>query len=68
MILDGHTGVEHNLPIATLHDDIIQLWKQSKTGYTPTLIVNYGGLNGEYYWYQTSNVWEDKKLLKHCFE
>lgn len=65
MILDGHTGVEHNIPIATLHDDVVQLWGASQSGYTPTLIVNYGGLNGEYYWYQTTNVWEDKKLLKY---
>jgi imidazolonepropionase-like amidohydrolase/Tol biopolymer transport system component len=65
MILDGHTGVEHNLPVATLHNDVVQLWAASKTGYTPTLIVNYGGLNGEYYWYQTKNVWEDEKLLKY---
>lgn len=65
MILDGHTGVEHNLPVATLHNDVIQLWAASQTGYTPTLIVNYGGLNGEYYWYQHSNVWENKKLLKY---
>ena len=65
MILDGHTGIEHNIPILTLHDDVVQLWAASKTGYTPTLIVNYGGLSGEYYWYQTTNVWEDKKLLKY---
>lgn len=65
MILDGHTGIEHNIPIATLHDDVVKLWAASKTGYTPTLIVNYGGLNGEFYWYQTTNVWEDKKLLKY---
>lgn len=65
MIIDGHTGIEHNLPIATLHKDVTQLWAASKTGYTPTLIVNYGGLNGEYFWYQTTNVWEDKKLLKY---
>jgi imidazolonepropionase-like amidohydrolase/Tol biopolymer transport system component len=65
MILDGHTGVEHNLPIATLHDDVVKLWAASKTAYTPTLIVNYGGLNGEYYWYQTTNVWEDEKLLEY---
>jgi imidazolonepropionase-like amidohydrolase len=64
-IYDGHTGVEHNLPIAALHDDVIQLWAASKTAYTPTLIVNYGGLNGEYYWYQTTNVWEDSTLMKY---
>lgn len=65
MILDGHTGIEHNIPVANLHKDVVQLWAASKTGYTPTLIVNYGGLNGEYYWYQTTNVWEDEKLLKY---
>lgn len=64
MILDGHTGVEHNLPVAPLYNDVIQLWAASRTGYTPTLLVSYGGVSGEYYWYQTTNVWEDKKLLK----
>ena len=65
MILDGHTGIEHNIPIATLYDDVIQLWSASSTGYTPTLIVNFGGMSGEYYWYQTENVWENEKLLKY---
>ncbi len=65
MILDGHTSIEHNIPIATLHDDVLQLWSASQTSYTPTLIVNYGGLNGEYYWYQANNVWENEKLLKY---
>ena len=64
MILDGHTTIEHNMPIATLHDDIIQLWKNSGTAYTPTLIVSYGSVSGEYYWYQHSNVWEKKRLLR----
>jgi imidazolonepropionase-like amidohydrolase len=65
MILDGHTSIEHNVPIAPLYSDVIQLWAASKTANTPTLIVNYGGLNGEYYWYQTTNVWEEQKLLKY---
>jgi imidazolonepropionase-like amidohydrolase/Tol biopolymer transport system component len=65
MILDGHTGIEHNIPVTNLHKDVVQLWAASQTGYTPTLIVNYGGLNGEYYWYQTTNVWENEKLLKY---
>jgi imidazolonepropionase-like amidohydrolase/Tol biopolymer transport system component len=62
-IIDGHTGVEHNLPVADLHNDVIQLWKNSKTAYTPTLIVTYGAANGEYYWYQKTPVWQNKKLL-----
>ena len=64
MILDGHTTIEHNIPMASLYDDVIQLWKQSNTAYTPTLIVNYGSVSGEYYWYQHSNVWEKERLLR----
>ena len=63
MILDGHTGIEHNIPVAPAYNDVIQLWSASQTGYTPTLIVNYGGINGEYYWYQHTNVWEKERLL-----
>lgn len=64
MILDGHTTIEHNMPVATLYDDVIQLWKNSGTAYTPTLIVVYGAVSGEYYWYQHSNVWEKERLTK----
>ena len=64
MILDGHTTIEHNIPIATLYDDVVQLWKNAGTANTPTLIVSYGALNGENYWYQHTNVWENEKLLR----
>ncbi len=63
MVMDGHTGVEHNIPVAPLHDDVVQLWSKTKSGNTPTLIVNYGSVNGEYYWYQKTNVWEKERLL-----
>ncbi|WP_460515124.1 amidohydrolase family protein [Cyclobacterium sediminis] len=52
MVQDGHTGIEHNIPIAPVYKDVIEFWKRTKVAYTPTLIVNYGGLNGENYWYQ----------------
>lgn len=65
MIFDGHTGIEHNIPVNPVYKDVLSLWKNSKTGYTPTLIVNYGGMNGEFEWYQKSNVWENKTLLKY---
>ncbi|HMP98656.1 MAG TPA: amidohydrolase family protein, partial [Cyclobacteriaceae bacterium] len=65
MIMDGHTGVEHNIPVSPVYKDVITMWSNSKTGYTPTLIVNYGGLNGEYYYYQKSNVWENERLLTY---
>jgi imidazolonepropionase-like amidohydrolase len=62
-ILDGHTGVEHSLPVPHLYKDTVQLFAKSKVGYTPTLIVGFGGLSGEYYWYQHTNVWENDRLL-----
>ncbi len=65
MIMDGHTGVEHNIPVAPVYKDVLELWGHSNVGYTPTLIVNYGGMNGEMFWYQNTNVWENEKLLKY---
>ncbi|MFN3666818.1 MAG: amidohydrolase family protein, partial [Sediminibacterium sp.] len=64
MVMDGHTTIEHNIPVAPLYSDVIKLWKASKTAYTPTLIVNYAGVSGEYYWYQHTNVWEKERLLR----
>jgi imidazolonepropionase-like amidohydrolase/Tol biopolymer transport system component len=63
MINDGHTTVEHNLPVAPMYNDVTQLWKAAGTAYTPTLIVCYGAVSGEYYWYQHTNVWEKERLL-----
>lgn len=63
MIADGHTTIEHNIPVAPLYDDVIKFWSQTETHNTPTLIVNYGGMSGEYYWYQKTNVWEKERLL-----
>ena len=62
MILDGVTSIEHNLPVAPLYKDVVNLWKATDVRNTPTLVVNYGGLSGEYYWYARDNVWEDRKL------
>lgn len=63
MVIDGHTGVEHNIPVAPVYKDILEVWGTSGVGYTPTLIVNYGGMNGEYYFYERDNVWENERLL-----
>jgi imidazolonepropionase-like amidohydrolase/Tol biopolymer transport system component len=63
MVVDGHTGIEHALPVANVYDDVVQLWSNSRTYYTPTIVVGYGGLWGENYWYQKTNVWENERLL-----
>lgn len=62
--LDGHTTLEHTIPVAPLYDPELRLMARFGTGYTPTLIVNYGGLWGENYWYQHTNVWENKRLAQ----
>ncbi len=67
-VMDGHTGVEHSLPVPRLYNDVVTLFAKSKSGYTPTMIVGYGGLSGEYYWYQHDNVWENRRLLKYTPE
>ena len=53
MVVDGHTGVEHNIPVVPLYKDVVNLWAATKAHNTPTLVVNYGSVSGEYYWYQT---------------
>jgi imidazolonepropionase-like amidohydrolase/Tol biopolymer transport system component len=63
MVIDGHTGIEHALPVERVYDDVVQLWSQTRVGYTPTFGVAYGGLDGEHYWYAKTNVWEDPRLL-----
>jgi len=64
MVLDGVTSIEHNIPVAPLYKDVVDLWKQTDVRNTPTLVVSYGGLSGEYWWYARDNVWEDKKLAR----
>lgn len=63
MVVDGHTGIEHSIPVAKIYEDVKQLWAGTDVDYTPTLVVGYGGVWGENYWYQTTNVWENERLL-----
>ncbi len=65
MIFDGHTGLEHALPIAHVYDDVKQLWSQTEVGYSPTFGVAYGGLSGETYWYDRTNVWQNNHLMRY---
>ncbi len=58
MVADGNSAIEHNLPQSMLYDDVLQLWRQTDVAYTPTLVVTYGGLTAETYWYQETEVWK----------
>ncbi|MCM2373359.1 amidohydrolase family protein [Aporhodopirellula aestuarii] len=62
MIVDGHTGIEHTLPVQTAYEDVMDLWRNTGVGYTPTLSVAYGGLSGERYWYQIDDLWLHTRL------
>ena len=65
LIADGNSSLEHNLPVSAIYDDVIQMFGQTQVAYTPTLSVTYGGVRGEDFYYQESNVWEHPILSKH---
>ncbi len=61
MAMDGFTSFEHSLP-DELGDDSVKFLAATKTTYTPTLLVSYGGPWGELYFWQTRNAHADAKL------
>ena len=65
MLVDGHTGLEHNIPIARGYNDLTQLWKATQFGYTPTFVVAYGGMMGEEYFYDKTEVWKNERLMRY---
>jgi imidazolonepropionase-like amidohydrolase/Tol biopolymer transport system component len=66
LIQDGNSTVEHNVPLERFYGDLVQLWSQSKTNYTPTLVVTYGGPAGDPYWRSRTDVWRHPLLSRHA--
>jgi imidazolonepropionase-like amidohydrolase len=64
MVADGNSTIEHNLPQSMLYDDVLQFWGQTGVAYTPTLVVTFGGLTAEHYWYQETEVWKHPILSR----
>jgi imidazolonepropionase-like amidohydrolase len=64
-IQDGNSTVEHNVPLDIFYDDLIQFWTQTKTNYTPTLVVTYGGPAGDPYWRSHTDVFRQPVLMRH---
>jgi Tol biopolymer transport system component len=62
--IDGYPGIEHNLPITPMFDDVVQLFSASQTTNSPTLLVSYGGPFGENYFYAKENPNADPKLRR----
>ncbi len=63
-VLDGMGGNEHALPIVPLFKDVVELFAQAKTHYTPTLLVLYGGPWAENYYFETTEVHDNAKLAR----
>ena len=60
---DGNSTLEHNVPVDVMYEDVLQFFSKSGTNYTPTLVVTYGGLAGDPYWRQATNVWENPLMV-----
>jgi len=65
MILDGHTTIEHALPITPLRKDVVTVYGRSATAYTPTLLVAYGGPSGDRWFHQHYEIWRDERLARY---
>ncbi len=53
------------MPLDIFYADFVSLWTQTKTNYTPTLVVTYGGPAGDPYWRAHTDVWKHPLLTKH---
>jgi imidazolonepropionase-like amidohydrolase len=62
-VADGNSTLEHNVPVDVFYGDVLQFFGQSNSNYTPTLVVTYGGLAGDPYWRQATNVWENPLMV-----
>ncbi len=60
--IDGFHGNEHSFPVTPLYDDVVQLFARTRTAYTPTLLVQYGGPIAEEYFYTRTDIHDDPKL------
>ena len=63
LVADGNSTVEHNVPLDVFYKDVVQFFSQSDSNYTPTLVVTYGGLAGDPYWRQATDVWKNPLMV-----
>jgi imidazolonepropionase-like amidohydrolase/Tol biopolymer transport system component len=58
LVADGNSSIEHTLPTQKIYDDVVQFWSQTNVAHSLTLVVNFGGIAGEDYFYQHFDVWK----------
>jgi imidazolonepropionase-like amidohydrolase/Tol biopolymer transport system component len=63
LVADGNSTIEHNVPVDVFYEDVLQFFGKSNSNYTPTLVVTYGGLAGDPYWRQATDVWENPLMV-----
>lgn len=63
IVADGNSTLEHNIPLEYFYEDMLQFMGGAQTNYTPTLVVTYGGLAGDPYWRQATDVFADPLLV-----
>ena len=64
MMMDGYPGQEHSFPIFPLYQDVVKLAVETNIAYTPTLLVSYGGIFGENFFFTRQNPHGDEKLQR----
>lgn len=64
LIADGNSSIEHSLPNQAIYEDVLQFWGATDVVFNQTLVVNYGGISGEDYMYQISDVWKHPLLAR----
>ncbi len=62
--IDGFWGTEHALAVTPVYDDVVQLIAGTGIGYTPTLLVAYGGPWAENYFYTRESPYDDAKVRR----
>lgn len=63
--IDGYTSLEHPVPVPELYEDVLSLIAASGSSYTPLAVMNYGGIFGQHWIHQNTDIPQDEKLRKY---
>jgi Tol biopolymer transport system component len=67
-MLDGYAGHEHAYEIYPLYKDFALLSAASGITYTPTLLVNYGGVESKHYLIARDNAYNEPRLRRFTWQ
>ncbi len=62
--IDGMHGNEHTLPDSPIYKDVVQLYADTLTAYTPTLLVQYNAASMREYFFTRMEVHDNEKLRR----